>query len=60
MRFAGLNARMRPDWFRISRGPWRAPGRFVTPPSSGTPTSAMSASPGFSVCGARIRVGMPV
>ena len=60
MRFAGLNARMSPDWFRISRGPWRAPRRFVTPPSSGTPTSATSASPRSSVWGARIRVGMPV
>ena len=32
---------MSDDWLRISRGPWRAPARFVTPRSHGTPIIAM-------------------
>src|ERR1700730_10418489 len=35
---------MSDDWLRMSRGPWRAPGRLVTPPSNGTPTRPMSTS----------------
>ena len=39
---AWFMARISDDWLRISRGPWRAPGRLVTPPSKGTPNMAMS------------------
>jgi hypothetical protein len=50
---------MKDDWLRISRGPWRAPARFVVPPSHGTPMRAISMSEGSSVWGNRMKVGMP-
>src|SRR5216683_4188709 len=41
---------------RIWRGPWRAPGRLVVPPSHGTPTMPISTSAGFRNSGMRIKV----
>src|SRR5262249_7941779 len=41
---------------RISRGPCRAPGRLVVPPSQGTPTRAMSSFFGSRSIGSRIKV----
>src|SRR5215204_3018936 len=41
---------------RISRGPCLAPGRFVVPPSHGTPTSAMSSFFGSRSTGSRMNV----
>ena len=52
--------RIRLDWLRISRGPWRAPVRLVTPPSKGMPTSPTSTLARSSTKGARMKVGMPV
>src|SRR5262249_34968406 len=39
---------------RIWRGPWRAPGRLVVPPSPGTPTMPISTSAGFRNSGRRL------
>ncbi len=50
--------RIRLDWLRNSRGPWRVPARLVTPPSNGTPSMAMSTSAGLA-SGRRMKVGMP-
>ena len=55
---AWLMARISDDWLRISRGPWRAPGRLVTPPSKGTPNMAMSRSLGSGTYGARMKVAI--
>src|SRR5215475_11714485 len=41
---------------RIWRGPWRAPGRFVVPPSQGTPTMPISTSAGSRNSGRRMNV----
>src|SRR5262252_2551696 len=41
---------------RIWRGPWRAPGRLVVPPSHGTPTMPISTSAGFLNSGRRMKV----
>src|SRR5437764_11881253 len=41
---------------RISRGPCRAPGRLVVPPSHGTPTSAISSFFGSRSTGSRIKL----
>src|SRR5262249_50983564 len=41
---------------RISRGPWRAPGRLVVPPSQGTPIRATSSFFGSRSIGSRINV----
>ena len=57
---AWLTLRIRVDWLRISRGPWRAPGRLVTPPSKGTPISPMSTPSGLSLIGVRMKVATPV
>ena len=43
---------------RIWRGPWRAPGRLVVPPSHGTPTMPMSTSAGSRNSGSRMKVAM--
>src|SRR6266851_1346317 len=43
---------------RISRGPCRAPGRFVVPPSQGTPTRAMSSFFGSRSIGSRMKVAI--
>src|SRR5471032_2476680 len=53
-------ARVMLDMLRISRGPNRAPGRAVTPPSSGTPASTISSSLIFVQYGTRMKVGMPL
>jgi hypothetical protein len=53
---AGFILRMRVDMLRISRGPSRAPGRFVVPPSKGTPINAISISVGRLTCGSRMNV----
>src|ERR1700716_1209068 len=41
---------------RISRGPCRAPGRLLVPPSHGTPTRAMSSFAGSRSIGSRMKV----
>src|SRR5918993_569383 len=41
---------------RIWRGPWRAPGRLVVPPSHGTPTMPISTSAGSRNSGRRMKV----
>src|SRR5712692_2416271 len=41
---------------RISRGPCRAPGRLVVPPSHGTPTRAMSSFAGSRSIGRRMKL----
>src|SRR5438105_11161524 len=41
---------------RIWRGPWRAPGRLVVPPSHGTPTMPISTSAGLRNSGRRMKV----
>src|SRR6266536_497300 len=41
---------------RISRGPCRAPGRLVVPPSHGTPTRAMSSFAASRCIGSRMKV----
>src|SRR5882672_9500162 len=41
---------------RIWRGPWRAPGRLVVPPSHGTPTMPISTSAGSRNSGMRMKV----
>src|SRR5712691_4543552 len=41
---------------RISRGPCRAPGRLVVPPSHGTPTRAISSFFGSRSIGSRMNV----
>jgi hypothetical protein len=51
--------RMRLDWLRISRGPWRAPARFVVPPSQGIPMSAMSSPAAELTAGSRMNVASP-
>ena len=43
---------------RIWRGPWRAPGRLVVPPSHGTPTMPISTSAGSRNSGSRMKVAM--
>ena len=43
---------------RIWRGPCRAPGRLVVPPSHGTPTMAISSSAGSRSSGKRMKVAM--
>src|SRR5438105_496056 len=43
---------------RISRGPCRAPGRLVVPPSHGTPISAMSSFFGSRSIGSRMNVAI--
>src|ERR1700733_7924632 len=48
------------DMWRISRGPTRAPGRAVTPPSNGTPASTISSSLISVQYGTRMKVGMPL
>src|SRR5471032_1248298 len=53
-------ARVMLDMLRISRGPNRAPGRAVTPPSNGTPASTISSSLIFVQYGTRMKVGMPL
>ena len=50
---SGWTFRMKDDWLRISRGPWRAPARFVVPPSQGTPMRPISTPEGV------LRVGQP-
>src|SRR5687768_17027520 len=50
---------MRLDWLRISRGPCRAPGRLVVPPSQGMPTSAMSSPAAEVTAGSRMKVDRP-
>ena len=44
------------DRSRIWRGPWRAPGRLVVPPSHGTPTMPISTSAGLRNSGRRMNV----
>src|SRR5260370_6038012 len=44
------------DKSRIWRGPWRAPGRLVVPPSHGTPTMPISTSAGSRNSGMRMKV----
>ena len=44
------------DRSRIWRGPWRAPGRLVVPPSHGTPTMPISTSAGSRNSGRRMKV----
>src|SRR6516165_1571612 len=51
--------RIRLDWLRISRGPWRGPARFVVPPSHGMPVSAMSSPLADSTVGSRMNVATP-
>ncbi len=53
----GWNLRMLLDWLRISRGPWRVPGRLLTPASVGTPTNPMSRPSSDFATGARMKVG---
>ena len=57
-RIPRLNARIRLEELRISRGPWRAPGRFVTPRSVGTPIRPMSTSSRRVASGARMKVAI--
>src|SRR4029077_7917921 len=47
------------DISRTCRGPWRGPGRFVVPPSQGTPTMAISTSRGSVKTGRRMNVECP-
>jgi hypothetical protein len=49
---------MRLDMLRSSRGPWRAPGRLVTPPSKGTPIKPISTPAGSRRSGARMKVAI--
>ena len=51
---------MRLEALRISRGPWRAPGRLVTPRSVGTPISPMSTFASELASGARMKVAISV
>src|SRR5215203_1989188 len=51
--------RIRVDMLRSSRGPCRAPGLFVVPPSQGTPTIAMSSFAGSGSYGSRMNVEKP-
>ena len=58
MRIPKLKARIKLEELRISLGPWRAPGRFVTPRSVGTPISPMSTSLNEFASGARMKVAI--
>jgi hypothetical protein len=61
MRVAWFTMRIMVEASRSARGAWRAPGRFVVPPSQGTPRKPISAPCGSSAVriGRRIIVAMP-
>ena len=58
---AWLTVRIMVEASRTARGPWRAPGRLVVPPSQGTPRKPNSAPPGSWAerSGRRITVATP-
>src|SRR5688572_15970670 len=55
----GWNPRVSALASRTARGPKRAPGRYVVPPSNGAPQIITSTSRGSSCCGSRRNVGTP-
>src|SRR5690348_11577038 len=57
---SGFHGRIIADCARTCRGPNRGPGRYVVPPSNGTPIRAISSSSGCAICGSRMNVGTPV